>query len=97
MKLKRSGYPATTQHQVVKAAVERWKQMCKVEDEAGRPIHRAREWQKAARRLEKEKKVVTWHQGRSDQISAPLIIDPTAGDLTQRMKKVYSRFEEDLI
>ena len=45
--------------------------------------------------LEKEKKVVTWHQGRSDQISAPLIIDPTAGDLTQRMKKVCSRFEED--
>ena len=61
MKLKRSGYPATTRHQVVRAAVERWEQMCQVEDKGGRPIHRAREWQKAARRLEKEKKVVTWH------------------------------------
>ena len=95
MKLKRSGYPASTRHQVVRAAVERWEQMCQVEDAGGRLIHRAREWQKAARRLEKEKKVVTWHQGRENQISAPLIIDPTAGDLTKRMKKTCSQFKEE--
>ena len=95
MKLKRSGYQATTRHQVLKAAVERWEQLCKVEDEAGRPIHRVREWQKAARRLEKENKVVTWHQGRENKIFAPLIIHPTGGDLTPQMKKVCSKFEEE--
>ena len=95
MKLKRSGYPATTRHQVVKAAVEKWEAMCQVEDEGGRPIHRAREWQQAARRLDKETKLVTWHQGKDGGISAPLILDPTAGLLTQKMKEACTRFEEE--
>ena len=95
MKLRRSGYPATTRHQVVKAAVERWEGMCKVEDEGGRPVHRAREWQKAARRLDKEMKVVRWHQGREGQVSAPLIIDPTSGEMTKKMKEACTKFEEE--
>ena len=44
-KLKRSGYPASVRHQVVSEALRKYENMCKVEDEGGRPIHRAREWQ----------------------------------------------------
>ena len=60
MKLRRSGWPATTRHQVVREVVEKWDCACRLEDEGGRPIHRAREWQLASRRLEKEKKKETW-------------------------------------
>ena len=54
MKLKRSGYPTTFRHQVIRAAVEKWEKMCKDEDDGVRPIHRARTWQLCSRRLEKE-------------------------------------------
>ena len=37
--------------QVIKESIEKWEKMCKVEDEGGRPIHRAREWQQASRGL----------------------------------------------
>ena len=70
-KLKRSGYPATFRHQVVKAAVDKWEKMCKDEDEGVRPIHRAREWQMKARRLEKESKREAWHKSENGQASAP--------------------------
>ena len=46
MKLRRSGYPVTMRHQVIKAAIDRWEKMCIIEDEGGRPIHRVREYQK---------------------------------------------------
>ena len=75
-KLRRSGYPATTRHQVFKEAVEKYEKICVVEDEGGRPVHRAREWQQAARRLDKETSIVNWHKLDPSQISAPLIIDP---------------------
>ena len=74
-KLKRSGYPATFRHQVVKAAVDKWERMCKDEDEGRRPIHRAREWQMKARRREKESKREAWHKSENGQVSAPLILD----------------------
>ena len=45
------------------------------------------------RRKEKELKVQNWHKGQKDQISAPLIIDPTAGEMTKEMKEVCKRFE----
>ena len=57
-------------------------------------MHRARKWQKAARRLEKEQKLTTWHKGSEGQISAPLIIDPTAGDLAPSLKEACRKFEE---
>ena len=62
------------------------------EDEGGRPVHRARSWQKSARRLEKERKGTTWHKSNPDRVSAPLIIDPTAGALTEKMKAVCKDF-----
>ena len=58
MKLRRSGYPVTMRHQVIKAAIDRWEEMCKIEDNGGRPIHRAREYQKTIRRVNKEMKSI---------------------------------------
>ena len=53
--------------------------MCKVEDDGGRDVHRAREWQKMEQSLEKELKPANWHKSKSDTkvISALLIVDPT--------------------
>ena len=93
-KLKRSGYKATFRHQVIKAAVDKWERMCKDEDEGRRPIHRAREWQMLARRREKESKREAWHKAENGQVSAPLILDPTAGGLTAELKKICDRFEK---
>ena len=67
--------------------------MCKVEDEGGRPIHQPRVFQLAARRLEKERKGVSWHQDKANQVSAPLIINPTAGGLTGLLKEACTRYE----
>ena len=47
----------------------------------------------ASRRLEKEQKRETWHRNGKDQVSAPLIIDPTAGELTANLKKACVKFE----
>ena len=54
-KLRRSGYPATVRHQMVKEALTKYDKMCKVEEEGGRPVNRAREWQQSARRIRSEK------------------------------------------
>ena len=91
-KLQKSGYPPTFRHQVVKAAVEKWEKMCRDEDAGLRPIHRAREWQLKARRLEKETKRESWYKVEGDKISAPLIISPTAGSLTSEIKAVCDRY-----
>ena len=40
-----------------------------------------REWKEKERRLAKESKKEKWHQAKEGQVSAPLIIDPTAGNL----------------
>ena len=93
-KLQRSGYPATLRHQAIREAMEKFERMCEVEDKGGRPIHRAREWQKCARRLHKEMKVVSWHTTEKGTISAPLIIDPTAGDLTTALKLACNKYKE---
>ena len=62
------------------------------EDSGVRPIHRARSWQKAARRLEKERKASTWHQTSAGTVSAPLIINHFAGELTEKMKVACKDF-----
>ena len=62
-KLKGSGYPHSFRHQVLKAAVEKWDVMRRVEDNGGRPIYRSREGHEDSRRLEKERKRESWHQG----------------------------------
>ena len=64
-KLKRSGYPVTVRHEVIKTASEKWVKMCEEEDAGGRPIFRPRGWKKEERRLQKEKKASSWHKRAS--------------------------------
>ena len=45
-------------------------------------------------RREKELKRTNWHQSRANQVSAPLILDPTAGEMTKDMKAVCKDFEK---
>ena len=59
-----------------------------------RPVHRPREWKEKERRREKELKAQNWHKRRRGQVSAPLIIDPTAGGLTDDFKEVCTKFEK---
>ena len=92
-RLRRSGYPATMRHEVIKAAVDRYDKLCKEEDEGIRPIHRPRTWKEEERRREKELKRTTWHQNKPNQVSAPLILDPTAGEMSKDMKAVCRSFE----
>ena len=77
----------------MKTVCERWDKACLEEDNMVRPIHRPRQWKLKERRLEKERKVLNWHQAKKDQISAPLILDPTSGDLAKEMKEVCAKFE----
>ena len=72
-KLRRSGYPATVRHQVIKTAIERWDRMMEEEDAGVRPMYRPREWKEKERRLAKEKKRQNWHQGKEGQVSAPTV------------------------
>ena len=93
-KLRRSGYPTTMRHEVIKAAVDRYEKMCVEEDEGVRPIHRPRSWKEKERRREKELKRTNWHQSKAKQVSAPLILDPTAGEMTKDMRAVCNDFEK---
>ena len=49
---------------------------------------------KNERRKEKELKRTNWHQSKAKQVSAPLILDPTAGEMTKDMKAVCKDFEK---
>ena len=52
MKLRRNGYPQSFRHQVIQSALERWRRMCKEEDDGVRPVHRPREWKRRRERLQ---------------------------------------------
>ena len=98
-KLKKSGYPETFRHQVIKALLDKWRKMCLVEDEGGRPVYRPREWRRRERMLAKERKRQSWHSDKSkdqDQVkvSAPLILDPTPGPMAELMKAECEKFEK---
>ena len=67
--------------------------MCSEEDRGVRPIHRSRLWKAKERMKEKERKMTSWHKSQKHQISAPLIIDPTAGTMTKELKEVCRKFE----
>ena len=72
---------------VIKAAVNKWRKMCKVEDSGGRPVHRPRAGRRRERRLEKEAKKYSWHRSEDNvKASAPLILDPIPGPLAEKMK-----------
>ena len=58
-----------------------------------RPIHRSRCWKAKERIKEKEIKITNWHKNQRNQVSAPLIIDPTAGSKTSEMKDVCRKFK----
>ena len=92
-KLRRNGYPETVRHEVIKTALDRWDRMCEEEEEGIRPVHRPREWKEKERRKEQEKKSQNWHKGQEGLVSAPLIVDPTAGTLSKEMKAVCRSFE----
>ena len=79
---------------MIKAAVDKWEKMCVDDDEGVRPVHRAREWQLAARRLEKERKKEDWSKAEGDKIVAPLIISPVAGSLTEDIRKVCDKYHK---
>ena len=93
-KLRRSGYPETMRHEVIKASVDRFEKMCQEEDDGTRPIHRPRSWKEEERRREKELKRTHWHKNKPGQVSAPLILDPTAGDMSKEMKSVCKDLEK---
>ena len=93
-KLRRSGYPATLRHEMIGASVRRYEKMCEGEDNGGRPVHRSREWKAKERQIAKELKRTNWHKAKEDQISAPLILDPTFGTMSKEMKEVAKKFEE---
>ena len=85
---------ATIRHQVIKTALKKWEKMQEDEDAGVRPVFRPREWKEKERRLDKERKKEKWHQAHQGQVSAPLIIDPTAGNLAGEFKDVCKSFEE---
>ena len=93
-KLRRSGYTATFRHQVIGAALRRWKRMCREAEEGIRPIHRPRDWKRKDRRMAKVGKKSNWHQAKPGQASAPLILDPIPGDMLEKMKTVRGKFEQ---
>ena len=64
------------------------------EDEGIMPIYRPRSWREEERRREKELKRTNWHQTKTNEVSAPLIIDPTAGEMTKEMKATCKGFEK---
>ena len=70
--------------------------MCKDEDDGVRPIHRARTWQLCSRRLDKESRRESWYKtdSSSTSITAPLIISPTAGDFTAKVRAVCSKYSK---
>ena len=92
-KLRRSGYPHSFRHQVIKSALDRWKRMCKEEDEGVRPVHRPREFRREERKVAKISKKQNWHQGGS-QLSAPLILEPVAGPLVGQLQEECRKFED---
>ena len=43
--------------------------------------------------LEKERKIFNWHQRKKYQVSAPLILDPTSGDMAKEIMDVSTKFK----
>jgi hypothetical protein len=86
---------------VTKEVMERWARKLQrsgypasVRHQAIKEAIQAREWQKAARRLDKETKPANWHKTDPTQISAPLIVDPTSGKLTAKLKEKCQQFQK---
>ena len=79
---------------MIKAAVDKWKNMCKVADDGGRPIYRPREWRRKERRLVKESKKETWHKSKDHvQVSGPLLLGPIPGPMIEHITAECSEFE----
>ena len=50
----------------------------------------SRAWREKERKREKKIKVTNWHKSQLNHVSAPLIIDPTAGSMTKEIKEVWA-------
>ena len=68
--------------------------MCAEKFPGGGPVNKPRHWRELERRREKEMKVLNWHTSQKNQISAPLILNPTAGFMTREIKKGYANFKK---
>ena len=79
---------------MIGASFRRYERMCEEEDRWVRPVHRSRDWKEKERQRMKELKKTNWHKSEDDQVSAPLILDPTSGNMTKEMKAVSRKFEE---
>ena len=79
---------------MISEAVIKYRKMFQTEDEGGRPINRDREWRKANRRIDKERMSTAWHNSSQMTISAPLIVDPTVGRLTEKINTACQKFGE---
>ena len=67
--------------------------MCSEEDRGVRSIHMSRFWKTKEMLREKERKTTSWHQNQRNTISAPLSVDPTAGNMTEQLKEVCRRLD----
>ena len=56
-------------------------------------MHIPRTWRESERRIKKEVKKEKWKKSEKGQVSAPLIIDPVAGNMSSEMKVVCKQFE----
>ena len=57
-------------------------------------VHRPRSWERKERRLVRELKACGgWNKNEVGQITAPFIMDPTAGSLSQGKKKVCAEYQ----
>ena len=94
-KMKRSGYPSSWRREAIRSGIAKYRKRQMESQDGGRPLYRPREWMEEERKLAKAKKKVNWarKQADNDELGrAPLIICPSAGNLTDKIKKVCLEF-----
>jgi hypothetical protein len=80
-----SGYDEQFRYQVLKAGVDGYDKMVKVEEEGGRPVNRPRSWEQDRRQRDKHHKGQNWY--RSGGHHVPLFVPHTPGsELARRMR-----------
>ncbi len=81
-----SGYDEQFRHEVLKAGVDGYEKMVKVEEEGGRSVNRPRSWREDRRQRDKYHKGLNWY--RSGGHHVPLFVPHTPGsELARRMRQ----------